>query len=285
MEKIIAPAKLNLALDVLYRRPDRYHEVDMIMQSLSLADELTLESSKNTKLTCNNPNLVVDENNLVWKAVRLIQQKLGINFGVQITLQKSIPIAAGLAGGSADAAATLIGLNRLWKLNLTPEELMGLGITLGADVPFCIFQGAARARGIGEQLTPLNSRLKCHVFIVTPNIAIATPEVYRRLKTDQLQQRPRINEAIEALISGAVEELFLTWGNVLETAVLPYYPEVRWLKELFQECGIKHCLMSGSGPSIFCLNPPSEAIELIVSKLPTGWFHYLCEFKNRLESN
>jgi 4-diphosphocytidyl-2-C-methyl-D-erythritol kinase len=279
MEKITAPAKLNLALDVLYQRPDGYHEVDMIMQSITLADELTLEPGENIQLICNIPSLAVNGNNLVWKAVRLIQQKFGINSGVKITLQKKIPIAAGLAGGSADAAATLIGLNRFWKLNLAPGQLMDLGVTLGADVPFCILQGAARARGIGEQLTPLNSRLKCQVFVVTPNIAIATPEVYRRLKTDRLQQHPRINEAIEALITGAVEQLFLTWGNVLETAVFPYYPEVRWLKSLFQKCGIKYCLMSGSGPSIFSLNPAPEAIDQIVSKLPTGWFHCLCEFR------
>lgn len=278
MEKISAPAKINLALDVLYRRSDGYHEVDMIMQSITLADELEFELSDRIELTCDLPGLPLNEKNLAWQAVRLIQTELRINSGVKITIHKKIPVAAGLAGGSADAAATLIGLNRLWKLHLTQGQLMELGVKLGADVPFCILQGTARAQGIGEKLTKIDSQVTGKVLLVTPNIAVTTPEVYRQLKVDQIQQHPHVDQMITALHTGNCKQLPTMWGNVLETVVLPSYPEVKRLKGIFTDCGVKACLMSGSGPSVFGLNPSAEQVSQIERHLPPEWFHCLCKF-------
>jgi 4-diphosphocytidyl-2-C-methyl-D-erythritol kinase len=277
MDKILAAAKLNLVLDVLYRRPDGYHEVDMIMQTISLADELELEPNDRIELICDCPGLPVDQKNLVWKAVKLIQLEYGISKGIKITINKKIPVAAGLAGGSTDAAATLLGLNRLWNLNLTQTQLLQLGLRLGADVPFCILQGTARAEGVGEKLTPLKSGLSGNVLLVTPNIALATPEVYRRLKFGQITEHPRVLEAVTAIENGNLTQLRASWGNVLETAVMPYYPELRWLKGIFNQYGVEACLMSGSGPSIFGLNPTEEQIKLIISCLPPEWFYCKCE--------
>jgi 4-diphosphocytidyl-2-C-methyl-D-erythritol kinase len=279
MEKVYAPAKINLALDVLYRRPDGYHEVDMIMQSITLADELDFESSKIIELTCDRSDLPVDGQNLVWQAVRLIQTELGINKGVKITLHKKIPVAAGLAGGSADAAATIIGLNRFWNLNLTQMQLRQLGLKLGADVPFCILKGTARAEGIGEKLTTVASRLTGKVLLVTPSIAVATPEVYRQLNVAQIQKRPNIPQVITALQNGNSAQLSTAWGNVLETVVLTLYPEVKRLKGLFTNCGVEACLMSGSGPSVFGLNPSAEQVSLVEQQLPPEWFRCICEFR------
>jgi 4-diphosphocytidyl-2-C-methyl-D-erythritol kinase len=277
MEKIFAPAKINLTLDVLYRRPDGYHEVDMIMQSISLADELDFEPGDQIELICNRPDLPVDEHNLVWKAARLLQESLGIGYGVKITLRKKIPVAAGLAGGSADAAATLIGLNRFWHLELTQTQLLQLGLKLGADVPFAILKGTARALGIGEKLIPIVSRLSGKVLLVTPNIAVATPQVYHNLNIAAIKQHPNVNLAIAAVQTGNSEQLGNVWGNVLETAVLPYYPEVKRLKALFINCGVPACLMSGSGPSVFALNPSEKQINLIRRQLPSKWFCCVCE--------
>jgi 4-diphosphocytidyl-2-C-methyl-D-erythritol kinase len=278
MEIIYAPAKINLALDVLYRRSDGYHEVDMIMQSITLADELEFAPHDQIELTCDHPGLPVGEQNLVWQAVRLIQTELGINTGVKIAIHKKIPVAAGLAGGSSDAAATLIGLNRLWKLDLTQGQLIQLGVKLGADVPFCILQGTARARGIGEKLTKIASCLRSKLLLVTPNIGVATPDVYRQLKVDQIKQHPQVDRLITALHSGNGEQLYTMWGNVLETVVLPRYREVQQLKGIFTDCGLKACLMSGSGPSVFGLNPTAEQVSLVERFLPPEWFRCICEF-------
>jgi 4-diphosphocytidyl-2-C-methyl-D-erythritol kinase len=277
MEKIFAPAKINLTLDVLYRRPDGYHEVDMIMQSISLADELDFEASDHIELICDRPALPVDEHNLVWKAVRLLQESFGISYGAKITLRKKIPLAAGLAGGSADAAATLIGLNRFWHLKLKQAQLLQLGIRLGADVPFSILKGTARAEGIGEKLTPIGSRLSGKVLLVTPNINVATPDVYQRLNVAAIKQHPNVSMAIKAVQTGNNEQLGRAWGNVLETAVLPYYPEVERLKAIFINCGVSLCLMSGSGPSVFGLNPSEEQICLVRQQLPSEWFCAVCK--------
>jgi 4-diphosphocytidyl-2-C-methyl-D-erythritol kinase len=278
MDKILAPAKINLGLDVLFRRPDGYHEVDMIMLSIGLADELEFEPGPIIELTCNHPNLPVNEENLIWKAVRLIQAEFGIINGIKIKLNKKIPVAAGLAGGSTDAAATLIGLNRLWNLHLTQAQLMTLGLKIGADVPFCILQGTARAEGIGEKLTKIDSCLHGTMLLVTPNIAVATPEVYRRLQLSQIHHHPQIDLIIDALRNNNLNQLCAAWGNVLETAVLSCYPEVKWLKELFAQCGVVASLMSGSGPSVFGLNPTMEQVALIVRQLPQDWFYCCSEY-------
>lgn len=278
MLKLLAPAKINLALDVLSRRNDGYHDVDMIMQSLTLTDEIGLESAIQIELSCQNPQVPLNRQNLAWKAAELLQQKYEVKQGVKITIHKNIPVAAGLAGGSTDAAAVLIGLNQLWDLRLSKEELMKLGMQLGADVPFCILQQTARAQGIGEILTPLKSGLDCRVLLVTPNIAVSTPFVYQKLVVAEIKKHPSISQVITALEQGDLDRLVAHWGNVLEEVVLPRYPQVKQLKEVLKRYGATHCLMSGSGPSVFALNPPEESIEGIYRELPPEWFRCVCRF-------
>ncbi len=276
--QIIAPAKINIALDVIARRADGYHQVDMVMQSIELSDQVTLEPAAKVELCCNLPYLPVDERNLAWRAARLLQETAGISRGVKIKINKKIPVAAGLAGGSADAAAVLIGLNNLWDLGLSQSEMMKLGVKLGADVPFCIMKGTARAEGIGEQLTPLATTLECRVLLVTPNVQVSTAHVYQKLQIEKIGKHPQIPLVIAALEEGDSRTLFEVWGNVLEEVVLSEKPIVARVKSYFNSFGINNCLMSGSGPSVFALDPPQEIIEEFLAGLPTGWFGCLTGF-------
>jgi 4-diphosphocytidyl-2-C-methyl-D-erythritol kinase len=285
MINILAPAKINLALDVLYRRPDGYHEVDMVMQSLTLADEICLEPGEDIELYCNHGAVPLDSRNLAWRAVRLIQEELALSKGIKITIHKKIPVAAGLAGGSTDAAAVLLGLDQLWKLNLPQSQLRELGVKLGADVPFCIMRQSARAQGIGEKLTPINSALQCRVLLITPNIGVSTPFVYNQLRTDRIGKHPRVAEVIAALQTGDPERLAREWGNVLEEVVMRHFPEVAFIKNLIKSEGIGPCLMSGSGPTVFALNPQEERLPALYRQLPPKWFTCVCEFINCCDLN
>jgi 4-diphosphocytidyl-2-C-methyl-D-erythritol kinase len=278
--QIEASAKINLALDVITRRADGYHQVDMVLQSIELSDQVTLEPAAGIELICNPPGLPVDERNLAWRAARLLQETLGISKGVSIKIEKKIPIAAGLAGGSADAAAVLIGLNDLWELGLSQLELMRIGVRLGADVPFCIKKGTARAEGIGERLTTINSSLMSKVLLVTPNCQVSTAQVYQGLKIERIKKHPHIPLVISALEAGDRSALYAAWGNVLEEAVLMENPLVMRVKAYFKKFGISNCLMSGSGPSVFALDPPEEIINNFLAELPTEWFGCLTGILN-----
>lgn len=280
---ITAPAKINLALDVIGDRPDGYHEVDMVMQSIGLTDRIELKNSETIILTCTNPQVPVDRKNLAWRAAELLQEvakeRHGEAPGVEIHIEKKIPVAAGLAGGSTDAAGVLIGLNQLWKLDLTPTELMALGLKLGADVPFCIMQHTARAEGIGEKLTAISSKLHCSVLLITPNVEVSTAMVYRSLDTKGIKKHPDINGVIDALETGDIERLCATWGNVLEEVVLGKFPEVAELKRLLGDFGLHAVMMSGSGPSVFALNVDHKQADAIQKALPSAWFCTLTEFQ------
>lgn len=277
---ILAPAKINLALDVLARRPDGYHQVDMVMQTLELSDILTLEPATDIVLSSDMTGIPLDKRNLAWRAVILLQEKFGITKGVKINISKKIPVAAGLAGGSADAAAVLIGLNDLWELGLSKAELMELGVKLGADVPFCIMKGTARAEGIGEVLTPIDIPLKCQVLLVTPNVPVSTAMIYHKLRVNEIKHHPDITGVVTALEAGDFKRLCNIWGNVLETVVLKEYPMVAQVKEYFKRFGLNSSLMSGSGPTIFALDPPPEIIEAFLAGLPPEWFGCLTGFLN-----
>lgn len=272
MLTLSAQAKVNLALDVTAKRSDGYHEIDSVMQSIALADQITLEPHNRIELTSNDNRLPADGQNLAWKAAELMQREAGTAIGVKIHITKNIPIAAGLAGGSADAAAVLLGLNQLWNLNLGNDELMRLGVKLGADVPFCIGKGTARARGIGEKLTGIKSRINCSLLLVTPNIQVSTAQAYNRLQLDQIKQRPRINRVIAALEEGNLPLLTESWGNVFEEFILKDFPAVAQVKEAFRRFGLSACLMSGSGPSVYALNPPPEAVKPFSASIPPDWF-------------
>lgn len=251
--KLRAYAKINLGLDVVRRREDGYHEVRMIMQTISLHDRLSFKACEKDVITIktNLSYLPTNENNLVYKAARLLKDEFGIHEGVSIHLDKHIPVAAGMAGGSTDAAATLKGLNRLFKLGLTDKELMERGVRLGADVPYCIMGGTALSEGIGEVLTPLPKLPDCHVLIAKPPMHVSTKFVYENLQLDTLASHPDIGGMIAAIEAGELDGVCSRLENVLESVTIPEYPVIGELKSLMLSAGAKNALMSGSGPTVF----------------------------------
>ncbi len=277
-----APAKINLALDVISKRPDGYHEVDMVMQTIALADQLIIKNHHRIELTCSHQRLPVDSTNLVWKAALLLKEETGFVGGAKIHLNKNIPMAAGLGGGSSDAAATLIGLNQLWGLGLTRDHLMDLGLKLGADVPFCLLQGTARARGIGEKLIPIKSRLTGELLLVTPDIQVPTPLIYRKLQLSSIISHPNVGKVVAALEENNLQKLYSYWGNVLEEVSLQEFPGLSSVKEFFGKYGLSPNLMSGSGPTVFALHPPRDLVNPFLRDLPKGWFGCLTRFGSSL---
>lgn len=251
--KLRAYAKINLGLDVVRRREDGYHEVRMIMQTISLHDRLSIRVCKkgDISIKTNLSYLPTNENNLVYKATLLLKEEFGIKDGVSIHLDKHIPVAAGMAGGSTDAAAALIGLNQLFQLGLTKEELMERGVRLGADVPYCILGGTALSEGIGEVLTPLPKLPECFVLIAKPPMHVSTKFVYENLNLNTLPSHPDIDGMTEAIRNGQLEGVISRMENVLESVTIPEYPVIGELKDIMKNAGAKNALMSGSGPTVF----------------------------------
>lgn len=250
-----APAKINLMLDVLHKRPDGYHEVEMVMTMVDLADRLEMsELPRDTIIISSQAGYIpLDEKNLAFQAARLVKERYDVKRGVHIHLDKKIPVAAGLAGGSSDAAAALRGLNRLWELNIPDEELRRLGAELGSDVPFCVTGGTALATGRGELLTPLPNPPQCWVVLAKPPINVSTADVYGRLRSNQIEHHPSSADMIAALNAGSFSSVCQSMGNVLEDVTLKLYPEVQQLKEGMIRLGADGVLMSGSGPTVFGL--------------------------------
>jgi 4-diphosphocytidyl-2C-methyl-D-erythritol kinase len=250
-----ALAKINLGLDVIRRRENGYHEVRMIMQTINLFDVITI-SKTNTEqisLKTNLPFLPVNENNLVYKAAKLLKEEFSIKQGININLIKNIPVAAGLAGGSSDAASTLIALNRLFDLKLSISDLMERGVKLGADVPYCILGGTSLSEGIGELLTPLPKAPACHILVVKPNIHVSTKYVYEHLNLDLVSNHPDIDGIVEAVKASNLEGIASRLGNVLETVTVKDYPVIDKIKKTMLDAGALNALMSGSGPTVFGL--------------------------------
>jgi len=259
-----AYGKINIGLDVLKKRVDGYHEVKMIMQTISLYDHITITKQKNAtdiQLETNLSFLPTNDNNLVYKAAKLLKDEFGIQEGLEIKLEKHIPVAAGMAGGSTDAAATLQLLNTMFSLGLSTEELMARAVTLGADVPYCILKGTALSEGIGEILTPLPPLMPCFILIVKPPIHVSTKFVYENLKLDELKTHPNIDAIIEAIDTGNVYAMADNMGNVLETVTEGNYPVISSIKQLMIEHGALSALMSGSGPTVFGIYDKEEAIH------------------------
>lgn len=248
-----ARAKINLGLDVLRKREDGYHEVRMIMQTVPLYDRMRIAASeeKGIRITTNLSFLPATEENLAYRAADLLMKEFGVTQGVDIELHKFIPVAAGMAGGSTDAAAALVGINRLFHLDLSKQELMKRGVKIGADVPFCVMRGTALAEGIGEKLTPLPAMPPCHILIAKPRISVSTKFVYGNLKLDEVKKHPKIDAQIEALEQKDLKKLAANMGNVLETVVLPEYPVIQEIKEHMLNNGALNAMMSGSGPTVF----------------------------------
>jgi 4-diphosphocytidyl-2-C-methyl-D-erythritol kinase len=250
-----APAKINLLLDVLRKRGDGYHEVEMIMTMVDLADRLEMEELPRDAIIISSQvgYIPLDEKNLAFQAARLIKERYDVRKGVYIHLDKKIPVAAGLAGGSSDAAAALRGLNRLWGLGISEDELCDLGAELGSDVPFCVTGGTAIARGRGEKLEHISPPPQCWVVLAKPPINVSTADVYGRLRANELKDHPSIDFMRGALARGSFHDMCEGLGNVLENVTLELYPEVRQLKESMLRLGADGVLMSGSGPTVFGL--------------------------------
>lgn len=265
----MAPAKINLGLDVVRKREDGYHEVNMIMQTVALFDELKFEKSSKPgiRLQTNHATIETDERNLIVKAAALF---IGHFFpdnqtlpapGLDIYLEKRIPVAAGMAGGSTDAACTLLALNELYNVHTDLDTLCKLGVKIGADVPYCILQGTALSRGIGEILTSLKKAPDCYVLLVKPPIEVSTKFVYENLKAAELKQHPDIQGIVKAIETSDLVKMAELLENVLETVTIPAYPIIQKIKEMALEQGALNALMSGSGPTVFALFDSKEKAE------------------------
>ena len=252
---IKAPAKVNLTLDVTGKRPNGYHDLKMIMQTISVFDEIKLSLTEEEKIDLHMnkelPDKIPAEKNLVYKAAALMKEKFDIKGGFDIELQKNIPAAAGLAGGSSDCAATLIAINEVCELGLTTQELCDIGVKLGADVPFCIRKGTMLSEGIGEILTPLTPFKDVWVVLVKPDISVSTAYVYTHLDLPNLKYHPDTDKAIECIDNGDIAGLSNVLSNVLETVTVPEYPVLTEIKEFLVQNGAAGSLMSGSGPTVF----------------------------------
>lgn len=267
--RLKAMAKINLGLDVVRRREDGYHEVRMIMQTVNLYDKLviTVSEEPGIRLTTNLGFLPVNEDNLIYKAARLLMDEYDIKKGVDIQLQKFIPVAAGMAGGSTDAAATLIGMNRLFRLNLSRQQMMDYGVKLGADVPYCIVGGTALSEGIGEILTPLPDVPKGYVLVAKPGINVSTRFVYTNLKLNEETEHPDIDAQIEAIKEQDFRKMAGLMGNVLETVTIPAHPIIQEIKDFMMAEGAVNAMMSGSGPTVFGLFEDKQLAEKACEKL------------------
>lgn len=247
-----ALAKVNLGLDVIRRREDGYHEVKMIMQTVRLYDRIILEKTqKGISMETNLSFLPVNEQNIAYRAAKMLMDEFHIQSGLHIKIDKHIPVAAGMAGGSTDGAAVLYGVNKIFELGLTKRQLMERGVKLGADVPYCIMRGTVLSEGIGEILTPVSFLPDCHILIAKPPVSVSTKHVYENLKLDKIEKHPDIDGMVEALRIEDLHGVTQRMENVLETVTIPEHPEIQQIKDLMIKEGALNALMSGSGPTVF----------------------------------
>lgn len=248
-----ALGKINLGLDVLGRRENGYHDVRMVMQTVYLYDRVIMKKSKTPgiRLETNLYYLPVNENNLAYQAAQMLMDEFHMEEGVSIQLDKHIPVAAGMAGGSSNAAAVLFGMNRMFSLGLSQKELMERGVKLGADVPYCIMRGTVLAEGIGEILTPLSPMPKCYVLIAKPAISVSTKMVYEKLDSHEIEDHPDIDGILAGLKAGDLKKVAGSMGNVLERVTVDAYPVIDQIKKMMIKEGALNAMMSGSGPTVF----------------------------------
>ncbi len=250
-----ALAKINLGLDVLGRRENGYHDVRMVMQSIYLYDEVKIEKTESPEITVvsNLTFLPKGDGNIAYKAAQMLKEEFQIDAGIKITLNKHIPVAAGLAGGSSNAAAVLFGMNRMFRLGLSQDELMERGVKLGADVPYCIMRGTVLAEGIGEQMSVLPAMPKCTVLIAKPSVSVSTKTVYEALDAKEIEEHPDIDGIIEGLRTHSLRQVAACMGNVLEDVTIPMHPVIEQIKQEMKAAGALNAMMSGSGPTVFGL--------------------------------
>lgn len=266
MLSIKAYAKINLYLDVISRYPDGYHQIKSVMQSISLHDLVEISPANELSLSSTSKELS-NKDNLAFKAAEMLRSITSSKAGAHINITKRIPVAAGLAGGSADAAATLAGLNILWGLNLSMEELQRVGAGLGADVPFCLMGGTALAEGRGEKLTRLNPMPKLWMVLATPPMYISTADVYRLVDEREIAPLYTGTEFLNALSSGDIIQISAMLKNLLEEVVLPLHPDIEGIKKLAITAGGSGALMSGSGPSVYIICRDEETAKRVADDL------------------
>ena len=261
--RLRALAKINLGLDVLGRREDGYHELRMIMQTINMYDQLDMEISEEPgiRITTNLPYVPVNQNNLVYRAANMLMEEFQIKEGLTVDLQKMIPVAAGMAGGSSDAAAALVGINRLFKLGLSQKELMDRAVNIGADVPYCVMRGTALAEGIGEKLTRITQVPDCFVLIGKPGINVSTKAAYESLQLDKISSHPDIDGMIGDIECGDLLAMTQKMGNVFEPGIIEKYPVIGEIKALMESHGALKAMMSGSGPTVFGIFDNREKME------------------------
>ena len=261
--KLRALAKINLGLDVTGKREDGYHEVRMVMQTIQMYDQLEIKESKEPgiRLTTNLPFLPCNDGNLVYKAAKILMDEFDIRQGVDMNLTKFIPVAAGMAGGSSDAAAALVGINRLFKLGLSQKELMDRAVNIGADVPYCVMRGTALAEGIGEKLTRITQVPDCFVLIGKPGINVSTKAAYESLQLDKISSHPDIDGMIGDIERGDLLAMTQKMGNVFEPGIIEKYPVIGEIKALMESHGALKAMMSGSGPTVFGIFDDREKME------------------------
>lgn len=264
-----ALAKINLGLDVVRRREDGYHEVRMVMQTIHLFDRLNMNKTRDAGITLktNLSFLPVNENNLAYRAALMLIEEFQIDGGVNMELQKHIPVAAGMAGGSTDAAAVLYGMNQLYSLGLSRAQLMERGVKLGADVPYCLMRGTALAEGIGEELTSLPPMVKCPILIAKPPISVSTRYVYEHLVLDEKTVHPDIDQLVKDIKAKDLNAIASHMGNVLESVTENQYPEIGKIKETMMDMGAMNAMMSGSGPTVFGLFENEHAAKAAASTI------------------
>lgn len=264
-----ARAKINISLDVLRKRPDGYHDVKMIMQTIDLYDQLRFKKIEEDtiQIKTNLPFLPTDERNLVYKVIRHMKNAYQIQSGVQAHIYKMIPVAAGLAGGSADAGETIKAMNKLFDLKLSMDEMLAIGKQFGADIPYCMIGGTALAEGIGEQITFLDDFPECYVVLVKPNFGVSTAHVYGNLKVDALTEHPETDTLIQAISVKDLTTIGQHLCNVLESVTAPQYPEIQEIKDELVRGGAIGALMSGSGPSVYGLFENLEAAKESANQL------------------
>ena len=261
--KLRALAKINLGLDVTGKREDGYHEVRMVMQTIQMYDQLEIKESKEPgiRLTTNLPFLPCNDGNLVYKAAKILMDEFDIRQGVDMNLTKFIPVAAGMAGGSSDAAAALVGINRLFKLGLSQKELMDRAVNIGADVPYCVMRGTALAEGIGERLTRITQVPDCFVLIGKPGINVSTKAAYESLQLDKISSHPDIDGMIGDIERGDLLAMTQKMGNVFEPGIIEKYPVIGEIKALMESHGALKAMMSGSGPTVFGIFDNREKMD------------------------
>jgi 4-diphosphocytidyl-2-C-methyl-D-erythritol kinase len=265
-------AKINLFLEIVGVRPDGFHEVVMVLQNIDLADTVQITTQREITIRCDHPQVPTNEENIAYKAVQVMQQALGRKDGALIEIEKKIPVAAGLAGGSANAASVLVGLNLLWDAGLTVRELEKLAQLLGSDVPFCIDGGTALAVGRGEILSPLLSFKGIPLVLAKArNLAISTAWAYTTYREQYADAKPAKASNLPLLLSGLVhhdfERMTKHLYNDLERVILPGYAEVAYLKQRMSEAGASGVMMSGSGPSVFGLCSDEAQARSVLSQI------------------